>query len=214
MRKGGPETSPRFLIRRGLECIPACKRQPPAESLAFSERSRLEQMVCDLARTLDGTGIEPLDRIGDNGMQVLSARGRDAGKQRLTHQFMGEGERLLGSLGARDNYSHLLRLLDGGEKFVNVDLTDLSQQLKAETASDHRSGCQCPLFILVEAFQTAANDQAHVFRNVDLVDLDVSAEPAGRIKDFPILDQMPVHLLDEEWIPLAFFKDEAHQTLR
>jgi hypothetical protein len=25
---------------------------------------------------------------------------------------------------------------------------------------------------------------------------------------------MPVHLLDEEWIALAFLKDEAYQTLR
>ena len=127
---------------------------------------------------------------------------------------MGEGERLLGPLGARDDYSHPLRLLDDGEKFVNVDLADLGQKLKAETAPDHRGGCQHSLFILVEPLQTAADDQPHVFRNVDLVDLDVSAELAGRIEDFPLFDQMPVHLLDEEWISLAFLEDEAHQTVR
>ncbi len=70
-------------------------------------------MVSDLPGALvDGTGIEPLDRLGDAGVQSLSAGGRDAGKQRLTHEFMGEGERPLRSLGARDDYSHLLRLLD------------------------------------------------------------------------------------------------------
>src|SRR6266481_3630966 len=99
---------------------------------------------------------------------------------------MGEGERLLGSLGARHNYSHPLRLLDHGEKFVNVDLADRSQKLKAETSPDHCGGCQHPLFILGKALQTAANDQPHVFWNVDLVDLDVSAEFAGLIKDFPV----------------------------
>jgi len=54
----------------------------------------------------------------------LSAGSRDAGKQRLTHKFMGEDERPRKSLGARDDYSRLLRLLDDGEKFVNVDLAD------------------------------------------------------------------------------------------
>ena len=53
-------------------------------------------MVGDVAGALlDGIGIEPLDRVGDGGMQLLSAGSRDAGKQRLTHKFMGEGERLL-----------------------------------------------------------------------------------------------------------------------
>src|SRR5580692_3820919 len=127
---------------------------------------------------------------------------------------MGEGEGLLGSLGAGDDYSHLLRLLDGGEKFVDVDLTRRGQKLKAETAPDDRGGCQHSRFILVEPLQTASDDQPHVFWNVDLVDFNVSAELAGRIKDFPVLDQMPVHLLDKERIALAFLKDEAHQTLR
>src|SRR6266851_4109494 len=104
--------------------------------------------------------------------------------------------------------------LDGGENFVNVDLADSGQKLKAETASDHCSGRQHSLFILVEPFQMAADDQPHVFRNVDLIDLDVGAEPASRIKNFPLFEQMPVHLLDEEWISLGFLKDQAHQTLR
>src|SRR5882762_8168947 len=127
---------------------------------------------------------------------------------------MGERERLLGSLGARDDYSHLLCLLDNGEKFVNVDLADRRQQLKVKTASDHCGGCQHPLFILVEPLQTAADDQPDGFWNIGFVDLDVSAELAGRIKDFPVFDQMPVHLLDEEWIALAFLENEAHQTFR
>ena len=48
---------------------------------SLGERSRLEEMVGDLAGALvDGTGIEPLDRVGDAGVQLLSARSRDAGK--------------------------------------------------------------------------------------------------------------------------------------
>src|SRR5712692_269384 len=125
---------------------------------------------------------------------------------------MSKGKRSLRPLGAWDDYSHLLRLLDDGEEFVNVDLANRSQKLKAETAPDHRGGCQHPLFILVEPLQTAADDQADVFRNVDLVDLDVSAELAGLIEDFSLFDQMPVDLFDEEWISLALLKDEAHQT--
>src|ERR1700732_4608459 len=151
-------------------------------------------MVSDFSGALaDGTGVESLDRLGDAGMQVLLARDRNAGDQRLTDKFMGEGERLLGSIGARHDYSHLLRLLDCVEEFVNVDPADRSQKLKAETAPDHRGGCQHSLFIVVEPLQTAADNQPHVFWDVDLVDLDVSAELAGRIEDFPFLDQMPVH---------------------
>ena len=46
------------------------------------------------------------------------------------------------------------------------------------------------------------------------VDLDVGAELPGLIEDFPFFDQMPVDLLDEERISLAFLEDEAHQALR
>src|SRR6266853_4118427 len=115
---------------------------------------------------------------------------------------MRESKGLLGSLGVRNDYSHPQRLLDDGENFVNVDLADSGQKLKAETATDHCSGRQHSLFILVEIFQMAADDQPHVFRNVDLIDLDVGAEPASRIKNFPLFEQMPVHFLDEEWISL------------
>src|SRR5271170_5059621 len=125
---------------------------------------------------------------------------------------MAEGDRLLGSLGARHNYSHPLRLLDHVEKVVNVDLADRSQKFKAETSPDRCRGSERPLFIFGKPLQTAADDQSHVFWNVDLVDLDVSAEFAGLIKDFSVFDQMPVHLLDEEWIALAFIKDDTHQT--
>src|SRR5260370_13177153 len=127
---------------------------------------------------------------------------------------MAEGKRPLRSHGARHYYPHLLRLLDDREKFVNVDLADRSQKLKAETAPDHSGSGQHALFILVEPRQPAADDQPHVFRNVDLVGLDVGAKLAGRIIEFPILDQMPVQLLDKEWISLAFIKDEAHLAFR
>src|SRR5260370_32404193 len=127
---------------------------------------------------------------------------------------MSKGKRSLRPLGAWDDYPHLLRLLDDGEQFVNVDLTDLGQKLKAETAPDHRGSRQRTLFILVETFQPPTDDQANVFRNVDFVNLDVCAELAGRIEDFPLFDQMPVHLLDEKRISLAFLKDETDQTCR
>ena len=96
MRQGRPEIAPRFLKCCGLKCALACQRQLTDQFLLVSERSCLEQMVSDLSGALvDGTGIEPLDRVGDAGVQSLSARGRDAGKQRLTHEFMGEGKRPL-----------------------------------------------------------------------------------------------------------------------
>src|ERR1022692_2283795 len=172
-------------------------------------------MVSDLPGVLvDGTGIDQLDRIGNSSVQMLATRRRNAGQQSLTHQLMGKGEWLLWPLGTRDDYSHLLRLLDDGEEFVNIDLADLSQKPEAEATPDHRCGPQHPLFILVEPLQAAADDQAHVFRNVSLVDLDVSAELAGRVEDFALLDQMPKDLLDEKWISLAFFKDEIHQRFR
>src|SRR5260370_36578721 len=127
---------------------------------------------------------------------------------------MGKNRRPLRPLGDRYDYSHLLHFVDDGAEFVKVDLADRTQKLKAETAPDYCGGYQHPLFIVVEPLQTAADDQPPVFWNVDLVDRDVSAELAGRIKDFPVFDKMPVHLLDEEWISLAFLKDEPHQTFR
>src|ERR1700687_5570126 len=172
-------------------------------------------MIDDLAGALfSGIGIEPLDRFGDPRVQTLSARGRDAGEQRLTHKLMSKGKRLLRPLGARDDYAHRLRFLDDIKKLVHTDLAYRSQKLKAETAPDNRCGRKCALFILVQPLQTAADNQPHVFRNVDFVDLDVRAELAGRIEHFPLLDQMPVHLLDEERISLAFLKDCVEQTLR
>src|SRR6266849_6439062 len=125
---------------------------------------------------------------------------------------MSKGKRTLRPLGARDDYPHLLRLLDDGEEFVNVDLANHSQKLKAETPSDHRGGGQHSLFIVVEPLQAAADDQPHVFRHVALVELEVGAELTGRIEDFSLFDQMPVYLLDEERISLAFLVDEAQQT--
>src|ERR1700716_3088593 len=162
----------------------------------------------------DAISGDPLDCTCDISMQSLLARGRDPGEQRLPHKFVAECVRPLRSLGARDDDSHLLGFFDHGEKIVNVDLADLSQKLKAETAPDHSGGGQDALFILLETIQAAPDDQPHVFRYVDLVDRDVSAELPGRVKDFPFLDQMPVQLLDEEWISLALVKDEARQGFR
>src|SRR5271155_98098 len=122
---------------------------------------------------------------------------------------MSKGKRSLRPLGAGDDYPHLLRFLDDGKKFVKVGLTGRSQKLKAEAAPDHCGGRQHAFFILVEPLQAATDDQAHVFRNVVLVEFELSAELPGRIKDFSLFGQMPVHLLDEEWISLAFLKDET-----
>src|SRR5712692_9692700 len=124
---------------------------------------------------------------------------------------MCEGERWLRLLWDRADYPHLLRLLDDGEKFVNVNLADGGEKFKAEAAPDHRGSCQHPHFVRVEPLQSSADDQPHVSWDVALIDLDVSAELAGRIEDSSFLDQMSVHLLDEEWISLAFLKDGVHQ---
>src|SRR5260370_29931671 len=91
---------------------------------------------------------------------------------------------------------------------------DRSKNWNAEPAPDHRRSRQRTLFLLVEPPQTAADDQPNVIGNVDLVDLDVLAQLASLIEDLPLFDQMPVHLFDEEWISLAFLKDETDQTLR
>ena len=81
MRQGGLETAPRFFKCRSLKCALACQRQPTDQSLVVSEGSCLEEMVSDLSGALvDGAGIEPLDRVGDVGVQSLLARSRDAGK--------------------------------------------------------------------------------------------------------------------------------------
>jgi hypothetical protein len=125
---------------------------------------------------------------------------------------MSKGKRSLRPLGAGDDYSHLLRFLDDGEKLVKVNAADAGQKLKAETAPDHRCCGQHPLLILVEPLQAAADDQARGFRNVDFVDLDVRAELAARVEELPLFSQMPVHLLDEERIALAFLEDEVQKT--
>ena len=125
---------------------------------------------------------------------------------------MCEGERCFRALSARDDYSHPLCILDNREKFGNLDLADGSQKFEVEAAPDHCSCRQCPLFILVEALQAAADDQPHAFRYFGIGDLDVCAEFAGLIEDPPVFDQMPVHLFNEERISLAFLKDKAHQA--
>ena len=94
---------------------------------------------------------------------------------------MAEGKRPFRPLGARHNYPHLLGFFDNGEKFINVDLADLSQKLKTETASDHRGGGKHELFVVVEPLQPATDDQAHVHRDIALVEIDVGAELASVI---------------------------------
>src|ERR1700730_1640125 len=160
MRKRRLKTAARFLECRSFECVLARQRQPTDQCLPFSERTCLEEMVSDFPGAFaDGIGMEPLDRLCDADMQLLPAEVRDARKYGLTHKFMGEGERLLGACGARDDYPHLLRLLDDGEKFVNVDQADTGQKLKAETAPEHCGSRQHPFFILLEPFQAAGDNQ-------------------------------------------------------
>src|SRR6202051_5161866 len=67
-----------------------------------------------------------------------------------SHKFMSKGKWSLRPLGAWDDYPHLLRLLDDVKEFVNVDLADRSQKVKAEAAPDHRRSRQRTLFILVQ----------------------------------------------------------------
>src|SRR5260370_20516838 len=139
MRQSGTETAPRFLECGSRKGVLAGQRQDLDQFTIIREGSCLEQMVSNLACALvDSTGIDQLDRVGDRGVQLLCARARDIGKQRLTHKFMGEGKRLLGSLGAGNDYSHLLRLLDDGKEFVDIDLAYRSEKLKTEAAPDHR----------------------------------------------------------------------------
>src|SRR5258707_11955412 len=101
---------------------------------------------------------------------------------------MCEGKGHLRSFGALDDYSHLLCFLDDGEKFINIDLADRSQKLKTETAPDHCSGGQFPLFILVEPLQAAAVDQPHVLLDPLLGHLDVRPELAGLIANLTLFD--------------------------
>src|ERR1700693_3530052 len=87
------------------------------------ERSRFDEMVGDVFGTdADTTGLELLDRIRDAGVQTLLARGRDAGKESLTHKFVTESEWPLRPLRAWDDYSHLLGFFDDREEFVDLYL--------------------------------------------------------------------------------------------
>src|SRR5260370_7888893 len=105
-------------------------------------------MIDDLAGALfSGIRIEPLDRFGDPRVQTLSARGRDAGEQRLTHKLMSKGKRSLRPLAARDDYAHRLRFLDDIKKLVHTDLAYLSQNLKPKTPPNNPSRHKCSLFI-------------------------------------------------------------------
>src|SRR5947209_6581475 len=98
-------------------------------------------MVSDLSGALAcGVAVELLDRVSGASVHQLLTRRRDAGKQRLTNEFMGEGEKGFPLFGAREDYSHLLRLLDDGEELVNLHLADGSQEFKAESAPDHSGG--------------------------------------------------------------------------
>src|SRR6516165_6435900 len=123
---------------------------------------------------------------------------------------MGEGIRPFRTLGAGDDYSHLLRLLDDGEEFVKVNLADPTQKLKAETASYHSGGCQHPFLVVAEPLQSATDDQTHVFRNSHLFDLDVGAKLTGGIEESSLVEQMTVEFLDEEWITLGLIENDAY----
>src|SRR5258708_1937775 len=158
-----------------------------------TEWSSIDGMSRDVAGALaDGARKEPLDRVRERSVQLLLARDRDGSKQRLPHEFMAEGKRALRAFGTGDNDSHLLGFLDDVKKFVNVYFADAGEQLKTEAAADHRGGGQHALIILVEALQSAAYDQAHVFRDVELIDREIGAELAGGIIEFSILEHQHI----------------------
>src|SRR5260370_29933009 len=106
MRQSGTETEPRFLKCSGLKCTLARKRQIMDQSPVVAERSRLAELVSDVSGAFDGRAcMEPLDRVSTAGVQLRSPRGRDLGKQRLTHKLMGEGKRPVRALETRDRKS-------------------------------------------------------------------------------------------------------------
>src|SRR5216684_3286598 len=111
---------------------------------------------------------------------------------------MVESKRSFRPLGAGNDYPHLLRFLDNREKLVKVHAADAGQKLKAETATDYRCCRQYPPLTFIEPFQTATDDQAHIFRNVGLVDRDLRAQLARCVKDLSVFDQVPIDLLDKE----------------
>src|ERR1700734_69198 len=151
---------PRFPKCRSVERTLARARQPTDESMRLGERSRFEQMVCYFSRAaVRGARIRPLDSLRDGRVQLLPPRARDAGEQRLTHQLVGERERRLRPFCARDDHSHLLRLLDNSEEFVDVSFGNRTQQLEAEAAAYHRRGRQHAPFILLESLQSPPYDE-------------------------------------------------------
>src|SRR5580692_2549460 len=119
IRESRAETLPGFFKCASLKRALACDRQVVDQSPIVAEGSRLAEMVSDVSGAFDGRAcMEPLDRVSNAGVQLLSPRGGDLGKQRLTHKLMGEGKRPVRALGTWDDYSHLLRLLDGGETII------------------------------------------------------------------------------------------------
>src|SRR6266404_4895722 len=173
-------------------------------------------MVGDLARAfVGGAGMEASDRTGDATVESLPTRERNAPEERLTHELVYEGEGRLGAFGARHDQTHLLRLLDDVAELVDVDpVEEQLDELEAEAPADHRGGGQDVPLPLLQAVESPADDQADVLRDVRLVDGDVRTELPGRVEDPPVLDEVLVHFLDEERVPLRLIVEEVHQTVR
>src|SRR5882757_8062541 len=77
---------------------------------------------------------------------------------------MRECERPLGSIGARGDYSHLLRLLDDGEQFANVDLINLNVSVELTgRIEDLPLFAQMPVHLFEEEWISLAflKDKAH-----------------------------------------------------
>src|SRR6516165_3769773 len=147
-------------------------------------------MICNLCGVLhDRSLIELLNRSGNLGVQLLPACNRDAGKQCLTYQFMGEGEGNFRPLGTGNDHSHSLSLIDNCEELVNIDLADSCQKLKTETSPDDRGSIQSGQLRVAETSESPADDQAHVFRHLNLIDLEVHANSPRAIEDLSLLDQ-------------------------
>src|SRR5215469_1698618 len=157
--------------------------------------------------------IESLNLNAGLRVELLTANARSISQQGLTYKFMGEGEGSLRPFGTRDGHSQALRPVDDVEKFIDIHLAHRGQKLKAETSPENRCRAQSADLRFTETFEAPGDNQSHVIRDINLIDLQVTVELSGAIEDSSFLNQMPVQLHQEERIAVGFLINRAHEKL-
>ena len=134
---------------------------------------------------------------------------------------MGEAEARLGRVIAchgniisSDDQVRALRVIDGVQEGVGVQVTELLQQFEAEIAADDGGVCQRYSALFADPLEAPADDKTDAFGHVELADLKVRPPAPLRVKQPPLLGQVLEDFFHKEGVTFGLAVDRLDERRR